>query len=309
LTLMINLGSILFIKKDSMKIIIPKIISKTLVEYFYNNSFIGKGHSAYKSSVNILLENGFIFNIIKDLQPINARSIQIMSKDWYLCKLNLVSKSDSIIIENQTVVIPDKEVVINYASSVQWDPKKMDISERDFRERVFFNNLLELKHFLKVADEVVFPDPFRVELDKRITYFINAINYKSKGDITEAFRSLIGFGSGLTPSGDDFIVGFLSSCYLFPGFISKNIEFIEELTSILKRIAQGKTTDLSLGMLLDACQGLFLSALQDVHCSLYIYNKKKTLFSARRLLKVGSSSGRDLLVGLIYGLDYCTTNN
>jgi len=311
---MINLGSILFIKKDSMKIIIPKIISKYLVEYLNSNFFKGTAHSTYKNSVNILLENGFIFNILKDLQPINARSIQIFSKDWHLYKLNSFSKSDNIIIENQALIMPEKEIVINYASSIQWDPKKRDIFKKDFRKEIFLENIEELKHFLTASEELVFPDPFREEVDKRIAIFVNAINYKSKGDIKnnrdiiDGFNSLIGFGSGLTPSGDDFIVGFLSSCYMFPGFIYENAEIVEELTLIVKAIAPGKTTDLSLGMLLDACQGLFLSTLQDLHCSVYGSNKKKMLSLAKRLLKIGSTSGMDLLVGLIYGLDYCIRN-
>lgn len=109
---------------------------------------------------------------------------------------------------------------------------------------------------------------------------------------------LIGAGEGLTPSGDDFLCGILASTY----FINSNemINFRKILSrNILSQL--DKTTDISRAYLKHACEGRYMDGL------IRLYNTVEIREDVDQILyeisALGHSSGTDLLVGLIFGLE------
>lgn len=112
-----------------------------------------------------------------------------------------------------------------------------------------------------------------------------------------AAKGLIGYGGGLTPSGDDLLAGFL----LFHsrgGLASSNGQpFVEALGEALTGLAYGKTTWISANRIEAACRGwsesIFLETLD------YISNESTEIPNRvmDRLLGFGHSSGVDTLMG------------
>lgn len=123
----------------------------------------------------------------------------------------------------------------------------------------------------------------------------------AKGDagaVVSALSALVGLGPGLTPAGDDFIVGYLAALWSRsrrePGIAAL-------LCAIATPVGQMSllTNAISRQMLLDALQGQFAERLTDVvRC---ICEGGDVARASVRALEVGHSSGADALCGLLFG--------
>ncbi len=114
-----------------------------------------------------------------------------------------------------------------------------------------------------------------------------------------ALSALVGLGAGLTPAGDDFIVGYLAALWSRsrrePGIAT----LLRALELPVGRLSL-HTNAISRQMLLDALQGHFAERLTDVvRC---ICEADDVTAASMRALAVGHSSGADVLCGLVFGL-------
>jgi Protein of unknown function (DUF2877) len=111
----------------------------------------------------------------------------------------------------------------------------------------------------------------------------------------DAACALIGFGEGLTPAGDDCLLGALAAVHrLAPGWLAAHAGQRDRLAEA----ARSRTTDLARDFLLEALDGRFaepvlalLTALSDASAGA----------AARRLLSMGATSGADTLCGIRLG--------
>ncbi|SET20487.1 DUF2877 domain-containing protein [Thorsellia anophelis] len=127
--------------------------------------------------------------------------------------------------------------------------------------------------------------------------------------ISRGVKQLIGFGDGLTPSGDDFLVGLIISFKYFKH---------KRLHSLLKRAIVGhwkNTHKISRAFLKAAIDGFVSEPLANSLDSLYQFitidkhNQKVTndlIHSIKHLFTIGHSSGIDALTGLVFGVGILT---
>lgn len=112
----------------------------------------------------------------------------------------------------------------------------------------------------------------------------------------KALRHLLGRGKGLTPSGDDHVVGLLALQASFRPFSLTFNQAVYELVN-----AESITTDVSKEYLFYAAQGKFSSSVINLLNQLA---KSQTVYQNEldELLKTGHSSGVDTAFGLLLGL-------
>jgi len=123
-------------------------------------------------------------------------------------------------------------------------------------------------------------------------------------DSSEASRlvaRLIGWGEGLTPAGDDFLVGWLAALGRLVAS-DRDLDFLAAARrAILARIAD--TTPVAGHYLRLAAQGHFV---ETILCALDALLCQQRLDSAEnaveRLLQIGATSGADLCAGLLGGI-------
>ena len=125
-----------------------------------------------------------------------------------------------------------------------------------------------------------------------------ATEARDAGAVVLALGALVGLGPGLTPAGDDFIVGYLaalwSRAYRDPGIAA----LLRALAAPVGQLSL-RTNAISRQMLRDAAQGHFAERLAEVvHC---VCGGGDVAGSARRALGIGHSSGADTLCGLLFG--------
>ena len=117
---------------------------------------------------------------------------------------------------------------------------------------------------------------------------------------TSALRSatlrLLGFGSGLTPSGDDFLCGFITAAHCQFNRYSNCLFQLKEI--VLANLT--KTNSISASFLQSATHECVLDSL--CNFAEAISNGFKLEESLKQLCTLGHSSGMDIATGFLYGL-------
>jgi len=119
---------------------------------------------------------------------------------------------------------------------------------------------------------------------------------------TQALRQLAGLGPGLTPAGDDFIVGYMAGMYARRAAEPRQRAFVHELSATVMEFA-AQANLISRQYLLNAAAGEFSERLSQVVGALTACDVRRSEQSAARLLHIGHSSGADSLVGLLFSLN------
>jgi len=117
--------------------------------------------------------------------------------------------------------------------------------------------------------------------------------------VTAGLRRMVGAGPGLTPSGDDFICGYLAAAACAPGS-EDSPSFADLARAVLAAVSA--TDELSASMLRSAARGLFPSVLVDLARAIGADNVALSVAALRELCAWGHSSGADMATGLLHGL-------
>jgi hypothetical protein len=120
--------------------------------------------------------------------------------------------------------------------------------------------------------------------------------------VASALNALIGLGSGLTPSGDDLLVGYSAGLWCTVLDKSERIQFISDLGKAIIHHSQ-KTNDISRTYLYHASRGQVSSRLADLAQEICRgENSDHLLLTAESAMQVGHTSGMDAVTGLLVGL-------
>jgi Protein of unknown function (DUF2877) len=108
--------------------------------------------------------------------------------------------------------------------------------------------------------------------------------------VAAAARQLAGLGAGLTPAGDDYLVGVMAALWLLGD---------RELAPIIAQSAAPHTTRLSSAFLLAAAQGQFAEPWHQLARALACQSASECGAAVQRIAEIGASSGRDALAGFV----------
>ena len=116
-----------------------------------------------------------------------------------------------------------------------------------------------------------------------------------------AFDYLIGLGQGLTPSGDDLLLGYLMMLKLFG--------FPMYLENLRLEDYQDKTTLISENYLIMLCRGYVSEYLMNFCQAAIVPNQTKLRQTLARIKGLGATSGSDILLGMAIGISKITGVN
>ena len=177
-------------------------------------------------------------------------------------------------------IIFDSGFEINLASARLWQPVVRNISVRETASCLI---LEKLKGYVFVRPQ----------------YIENFKNAALKSDpelLAASVGSLTGLGAGLTPSGDDFLAGFISACHFFKScerhkFILENVKINFDSTNLisacyLKYAVEGRISELISNVVISASG-------ENDNAGLWI----------EKLLGIGATSGADTLNGILAAME------
>jgi len=121
--------------------------------------------------------------------------------------------------------------------------------------------------------------------------------------LNEAVARSVGNGPGLTPSGDDVIIGILAALKMSP-ILKAGPDLARRLSHALTPHL-GTTTDIGKHLLTQAMGGHFSRPLHELGLALHTPERDSDLPSAiDQALSVGATSGADTSIGLIGAMQY-----
>jgi hypothetical protein len=119
--------------------------------------------------------------------------------------------------------------------------------------------------------------------------------------VRQGATTLIGLGPGLTPSGDDLLIGFMAATSLLSEPLGLSSDFYQRLHLELLTIARGRTNKLSITWMEYAKQGDVAEHVGRLFQALVRDEVRPVEEAALAVLKTGATSGADLLAGIILG--------
>lgn len=126
----------------------------------------------------------------------------------------------------------------------------------------------------------------------------DAIAQRHAGALDAIARQLVGNGRGLTPSGDDILIGCLAAMWRLTCLVPSMRPLLASLCSALTRMLH-RTTDVSRHYLEMATRNLFVQPLDELRqCCLGQPDAEQLRVACQRALRIGGSSGFDAVTGL-----------
>jgi hypothetical protein len=129
-------------------------------------------------------------------------------------------------------------------------------------------------------------------------HVVAGVDTMLQGDVLGGLCSLKGVGFGLTPSGDDFIAGFLFGLYLLQQIHRSDLS---GLRATIYARARGSSL-LANTFLALASQGRFSERLKDFVGVLCNNDPSQVIPAMKQVMAMGSTSGADLLCGFFFAL-------
>lgn len=214
-------------------------------------------------------------------------------------------------VDDGCIRFPARQVTVHTASAEVWHPPlpvpilagTADQLQRSERIAVRLNAIDPGKGFL-----------FLSQPPEKVTSADNLRIYKAAGEIASAYRAkdlvrfmiaagvMIGTGGGLTPSGDDFLTGFL--LYHFRRMIStgESDDFLGEWCDEVTSLAFHKTTTISANRLMFTkrgwSEGIFLALIDHYFDPAVPFGDELV----QLLMEIGHSSGVDTFMGIDYAI-------
>ncbi|CAN5509473.1 hypothetical protein BH10CHL1_BH10CHL1_18160 [soil metagenome] len=134
-----------------------------------------------------------------------------------------------------------------------------------------------------------------------IEWLLQSLHEGDQGQIVQAAQQLAGLGPGLTPAGDDFLMGLMAALTLFQPALGQNLSSTAARVMIGVAAAQ-QTTRLSAQWLQAAARGEFGVAWHQLAAALAKADQVSITQALRRILASGATSGADALAGFGKGL-------
>lgn len=139
-------------------------------------------------------------------------------------------------------------------------------------------------------------------------YRFDAIRAALQANHLAAFEAaalrVLGLGQGLTPSGDDFVGGIFFALHHAPR--PQWQAALPALHSRIRHAAGVSTNVISAALLDDLMRGASYGALHNLLAALQDNNPKAIETATTHLLRVGASSGADMLAGVLLALTTTT---
>ena len=263
----------------------------------------GRIHSIYSDVINLELRSGKIISVGKLNVGNGPFNILIdYNEDFRSVKFNEGEKFE---INNEGITFLESNIKINFSDTFVWNSDwKVKPNLTLLSENIKYLEDLVIKKgdmrgigFLLTRDlpqNNVFPKKTVERIKEKVSDIDQEI---FRNNAYQIFEEFIGLGPGLTPSGDDFVSGFLYTWnYAVDYRLLDQIDLnYDEWISLIDK----KTNKVSKMDLWLALNDKPLEVVKKVIESLYGLNKFRVYNSVIDLIGRGSTSGTDILTGII----------
>lgn len=262
----------------------------------------------HRNVINVRFNSGSGISLTSSRVKIAPYHIQI---ETFPAELNLQGKS--IIISEGKIILPDDSKIYlqqGKISKSKLTDKNEFPDERTAQQRLaanlkFIQNKLSQEQnidSIHSVENTVYSSGNKIfnSIDRYLRSLMSLLKqtdcWQKRNNILKKF---IGAGKGLTPGGDDFLVGFLSFLHFYKEQLTDKVDLgLNEKT-------ESATTFVSFMALSAAVKGHFNREILNFYKFLTETEDELSL-RLEDLLKIGSSSGRDIMTGILFAARFLT---
>lgn len=295
-----------------------KMIASDLKTYLTDSApFEARVHSIFKDVINLIDHQGELITLISENKMMAPMTLQAPFNRSVIKKM---VSDDIVMVSDSKISFKRLNWQLDYLSADIWhadfitsvlkyDAHVFAESADTIREALVSNGdhggLLPLIKVLEKQLQVEMP---RANLPKSNTYteFIEEVfialihqlkdkNYDTLGNILPRF---VGFGPGLTPSSDDFLMGMMIMLYLDSIINKQDQAIIRDMSEQIYNACISKTTTVSEAMIKNASKGRIAAAHRNLIETIFSDNGDHIKEKAISVINNGASSGTDFLFGI-----------
>lgn len=265
-----------------------------------NEGVVGYVHSIYQHTINVLTPKGLL-SFQDQTTPMTSLSINLRLSSQAFQDLELQVK-DPVLMNPTGIQISNYHFSLQNAVSFDCVLKPSTGLTQSQKHKLVQDifDIIDDSEFVKVTRLIVHNGAQSLSpLGQHAHLLLKDLDDKASGEQwMHAIQQLIGFGPGLTPSGDDFISGILCAMTLEgPELQQPDLHRLIVDTVLLHR---HETTIVSSAFLQHASQGKFS---QSIHELFHAYaHDRRSHEIIERIKRIGHTSGEDFLSGLAFGL-------
>ncbi|MDF2522558.1 MAG: Protein of uncharacterized function [Clostridiales bacterium] len=255
-----------------------------------------KLHSIYGSAANYKTVDGRIVTFLSSQRPMAVASISLPADNIreYFSGTEVLTIFNSLLIGESAVIdLSNSEIISPYIRSYSNLNRKADLASQ--LKSVLITNIPEKGIYKEIAKVKILNLPevpgatSSSKYPERFGKLMESILHNADFNTLDGlFKGIIGYGIGLTPSADDFVLGLLAV------YSSRD--------PVFKNLAQAckaniyRTNDISGEMLFHGSEKRFCKPIIE------LFESPDISSAAASLLNVGYSSGHDILCGIYAGL-------
>jgi hypothetical protein len=280
------------------------------------NRHHGMVHSVFNQAVNIIFSDGGLITILDDKYQSVPFGISVVLDNTFSFKKKLHAGDFAFMDKNRLqlksvgyemevtfpvkVFFPGKQIFSFYKiynPFITLIPGWVKLHNRNGGFFSLYKKLEYVQEDYNQDFKDVICDYAAIRIKNLYTYLLISDLSKS----VESLLQLVGLGNGLTPSGDDFIVGFLA----FLNSVSEQIfpeNFMKNVRSEMLGAIRNRTTTVSEAYLISALNGRFSEILETFVAGFYSNDLEKMKMKTDNLINVGSSSGIDMILGCLFAV-------
>ena len=271
----------------------------------------GVVHSVFPHAINIILSHNKLLTFLPKEREDYRNPLSIVLDEENFSSWN-IEKGDKLYLNKETISFNEKNIEIDISGKFIWDSGFRYFGTL-LSPPLILKNIRHIKFFLKIMnwDRGMLPlivSDFKDNVyTKTIKPYISKLetwNFleRNTGEIKDIVAPIIGLGDGLTPSGDDFLSGFMLILF-YMGKYLKLEDKVNVINSTIIAIAYDKTNIISRHFLEYAAHGDTFFLLREIIKDT-LFKKSLNLDNFKKLVNFGSTSGASILSGLIFGLEY-----
>ena len=290
-------------------------ISNDFFKWIQENEKKGDIHSIFKSTVNILSEDGKFIPIVindKPMSPfslkldkiIDFKDMDIMIGDKVIFTKNYL-KGDNITIRYDNAITWDNSIDLYQQLDSLEDVKlKLNIIKEYIREKGNKDGIFRLMQFIPFDlyngnDHIL--DSSQIFIKERFENFVKAFINNNIKEINTLSKKIIGFGPGLTPSMDDFLSGMMIANLYVSHYLKLSIEDAYSINKQIVYNIDNKTTRVSEEMLKQSSIGETNEDIRNLMVRIIGISNNQLSDLLEKVINFGHSSGTDILCGIYIG--------
>lgn len=256
-------------------------------------------HSCFENGINLIDDHEDLLFIGSDKNGELPFALHVTYLEWVKIKQQVTNKS--------LLFFKDGIFYDQTNSAFQLSIKKSLTYQTTLTSDGIAYSLQQTKQLVEFAKNCSLKNGFGSTLPVSLTSFLaenqslgaafQQLQSDSIKEVELGLRYIIGRGVGLTPSGDDFLVGLVAINQVFPFF---KPTVIAKLTELVQR--ESLTTDIGKAYLMAAVNHRFSTTIVSLVQALSQNEPQKINKLLQELIKNGHTSGLDTATGLLVGV-------